>query len=168
MTIIKPIAGSPDPALVAQDLRALADLIEHDGDGFVAAFLVQLFKHHVWPAHGVDYLERGGQERAVMAEAIRRLKMIASGPVAKDYREYKGSSDSYFDATIPLQAVSIRLTDLRNLVCERVVTGVETVTEEIPDPEYIAAAPKITQTREVEQVEWQCGPIMGDAEAVQA
>jgi hypothetical protein len=40
----------------------------------------------------------------------------------------------------------------RDQVCERVVTGVETVTELVPDP----AAPLVEQTVEREIVEWQC------------
>lgn len=164
MVTITPIAGSPDPALVAADLRDLADLIEHDGDGFLAAVLAQLFRRNaVWPAHSVDHTERAGQERAVMAEAIRRFKTIASGPVEKEYRD---GGAGYFDATVPLTGLRIVLTDLREQVCTRVVTGLEIVTEEVPDPEYVAAAPKVTVTREVESVEWQCGSLMATAEAV--
>lgn len=43
----------------------------------------------------------------------------------------------------------------RDIVCERVVTGVETV--EVPDP----AAPKVTVEREL--VEWRCGSVLGGA-----
>ena len=40
------------------------------------------------------------------------------------------------------------------------MTGVETVTEEVPDPDALAAVPTIIQTREVETVEWKCEPLM--------
>ena len=43
----------------------------------------------------------------------------------------------------------------RETVCERVVTGVETV--EVPDPD----APKVTVERET--VEWRCGSVLGGA-----
>ncbi|WP_405490372.1 hypothetical protein [Nocardia sp. NBC_00511] len=102
--------SAPDQALVARDLRALADLIENDSDGFTAAIVAQLFKDCAWPAHSVHYQARDGRTREIMAEAIRRFKTIASGPVAKDYRD---AGDGYFDATIPLSALQIALTDLR-------------------------------------------------------
>lgn len=158
MTIIKLITGSPDPALVAQDLRAIADLVERDQ--FLAAIVAQYFKQAVWPAHSVHYEDR--DERATMAEAIRRFKPIATGPIGKDYRD---SGAGYFDATIPLNALRIKLTDLREQVCTRVVTGVETVIEEVPDPEYLAKAPTIKQTRDVETFEWKCESLMAPAGA---
>lgn len=45
-------------------------------------------------------------------------------------------------------------------VCERVVTGVETVTKTVPDPEALAAVPTVKVTEEVEQVEWVCRPLL--------
>ncbi|MEV6432895.1 hypothetical protein [Nocardia sp. NPDC051463] len=153
---ITPISGSLAAADVAADLRALADLAESDGDGFVAALLARLLNHDVFPCHAAGH-EHKEQRAEVMAEAIRRLKAVASGPIKKDYNE---SGAGYFDATVPMRGISIVLTDLRAEVCTRVVTGVETVTEEIPDPDYIAAAPTITHTREVETVTWECGPVL--------
>lgn len=165
MSEIIPIAGSPAAALVAQDLHTLADLVENDADGFLAALIGQLFRKAVWPIHSVARENRFGQERAVMAEAIRRLKTIATAPVRKEYQE---GGEGYLDVTVPLQALQIVLTDLRAQVCERVVTGTQTVTEEVLDPDYLAAAPKITVTREVESVEWKCGPILASDVAVQS
>lgn len=46
----------------------------------------------------------------------------------------------------------------RDEVCERIVTGTRQVTEEVPDP----AAPKITVTRTVEDVEWRCMPLLAE------
>lgn len=152
---IAPIPGSPAPAAVAADLRALADLVENDE--FVAAMLAQaISRASIWPNHATHH-EHEDQGAQVMAEAIRRFKPVASTPIRKGYRD---GGDGYFDAFVPLTALTIRLTDLREVVCERVVTGVETVTEVVPDPEYIAAAPRVTVTREVESVEWQCGSLM--------
>lgn len=166
MSEINPIAGSPTAALVAEDLRTLAYLVENDADGFTAAMIAQLFKKSaVWPIHSVAHGNRNGQERAVMAEAIRRFKAIATAPIRKEYQE---GGDGYLDVTVPLRALQIGLTDLRDRVCDRVVTGSTTVTEEIPDPDYIAAAPKVTVTREVESVEWKCQPLLSESVAVQA
>lgn len=154
---ITPITGSPAAADVAADLRALADLVENDGDGFIAAVLTRMITgSSAWPAHAASY-ENESQRAEIMAEAIRRFKTVTTSPIRKHYRD---GGDGYIDVTVSLRALSFELTDLRASVCERVVTKVETVTEEIPDPEYIAAAPKITQTREVETVEWKCTPIL--------
>lgn len=48
--------------------------------------------------------------------------------------------------------VTVELVAWRAQVCERVVTGTETV--EVPDPD----APKVTVEREV--VEWKCAPLL--------
>jgi hypothetical protein len=48
-------------------------------------------------------------------------------------------------------------------VCERVVTGTREVTVELPDPEAMAAVPKVTVTKTVEDVEWVCGPLLAGA-----
>ena len=53
--------------------------------------------------------------------------------------------------------VRLRLIGTRSQVCERKVVGTETV--EVPDPAYIAAAPLVTETREV--VEWECASVLG-------
>jgi hypothetical protein len=58
------------------------------------------------------------------------------------------------DAVLALHAA-------RENVCTRVVTGTMTVTE--PDPEALAAVPKIT--REVETYEWRCDPLLAPDEA---
>lgn len=159
---IRPITGSKPAAEVAADLRALADVAEHDA--FVAAMICRLFDVAIWPNHAAGH-EHDDQRKEVMGEAIRRLKPIASGPVRKAYVDH---GEGYLNVFIPLTALTIELTDIRAQVCERVVTGVETVTEEIPDPDYIAAAPTITQTREVETVEWKCAPLLAEpAEATE-
>jgi hypothetical protein len=153
---IRPITGSPSAADVAADLRTLADLVETDSDGFMAAMIASLvcgFGSTIWPAHVVGN-EHEDQRVEVFAEALRRLKPVATGPIKKDY------TDTALTVTIPIGALALKLRDLRESMCERVVTGVQTITEEIPDPEYIAAAPKISRTREVEIVEWKCAPVL--------
>lgn len=156
---IRPTTGSPAAADVAADLRTLADLVE--GDEFMAAVIARYFDKEVWPSHAAGW-EHERQDREVMAETIRRFKKIAAGPVKKEYQD---SGEGYFRATVPLSALQLGLVELRAEVCERVVVGTETVTEEVPDPDYIAAAPTITQTREVEQVEWRCAPVLAPVEA---
>jgi hypothetical protein len=48
----------------------------------------------------------------------------------------------------------------RSEVCERVVTGTREVTTEVPDPEALAAVPKVSVTTVVEDVEWVCSPLL--------
>lgn len=150
--VIKPISGGKDPAAVAADLRAIADVIQDNPH--LAAMIAQLFERSLWPIHAVAYDQRD-DPRAVMAGALRQFMTIASGPAEKHY------DSDYFKAAIPLRAVKLRLTDERSQVCTRMVTGTETVTEEIPDPGYIAAAPMVTVTSERDVVEWKCEPLMG-------
>ena len=53
----------------------------------------------------------------------------------------------------------VELTAMRSDVCQRVVTGTTTIEE--PDPDALAAVPKVT--REVETYEWRCEPILAAA-----
>lgn len=53
----------------------------------------------------------------------------------------------------------------RDEVCERVVIGTREVTEEVPDPEALAAVPKVTVTTTVEDVEWRCMPLLAEGGA---
>lgn len=46
----------------------------------------------------------------------------------------------------------------RPAVCERVVTGVETVTRHVPDP--AVEVPLVEVTEEVETFEWRCEPLL--------
>lgn len=140
-----------DPAAVAADLRAIAGLVE--SDPYLATLIATLFKNSLWPVHAVAY-DQKDEARAVFAEVIRQLKPIATGVIEKHY------DSEWFNAVVPLQALKLSLTDSRAAVCTRVVTGVEAITEEVPDPEALAAVPKITRTREVETVEWKCGPLL--------
>lgn len=148
---IKPYAYGPDPGGVAADLRTLADAVE--GNPFLAALIAQGFGSSLFPLYAAAEEQRDNL-RELMAETVRQLQPLATGPIKKQY------SDKWFYAAVPMRAIKLELAEEREQVCTRVVTGVETVTEEVPDPEYIAAAPTITRTREIETVEWQCEPLM--------
>lgn len=50
----------------------------------------------------------------------------------------------------------------RDQVCTRRVVGTETVTEQIPDPEYVDKAPLVEVTTERQIVEWDCGSLLAD------
>jgi len=51
----------------------------------------------------------------------------------------------------------------REEVCERVVTGTREIVEEVPDPDALAAVPKVTVTKVVEDIEWVCQPLLKPA-----
>ncbi len=89
--VIKPISSAPDPAAVAADLRAIADIIEDNPH--LAAVIARAFKGAIWPLHAAAH-EHDSDARAVMAETVRQLKPIATGPVEKRYE------GKYFDAVI--------------------------------------------------------------------
>ena len=59
-----------------------------------------------------------------------------------------------------LHGLNVMMIAQRDEVCTRVVTGAREVTEEIPDPEALAAVPKVTVTRTEELVRWDCKPIL--------
>lgn len=162
---LTPITGSPAAADVAADLRALAELVENDGDGFIAALMADLFsRNSCWPWFPAS-ADHNDQRDQLMAETIRRFKTITATPIRKEYRD---GGEGYLDVFVPLRGLTLKLVELRSEVCERVVTSTETVTEEVPDPDYIAAAPTKTVTREVEQVEWRCTPILAASDSVDA
>jgi hypothetical protein len=76
----------------------------------------------------------------------------------------KEARDEYFDLHGELHGLKLRLTAFRDAVCERVVTGTREVTEEVSDPEALAAVPKVAVTKVIEDVSWICAPLMAPAE----
>ena len=76
----------------------------------------------------------------------------------------KRADDDYFRIDVALHGLSVQLTALRHDVCERVVVGTTEVVVEEPDPDAVAALPKVMRTEVVEQVEWICSPLLSDAE----
>lgn len=60
--------------------------------------------------------------------------------------------------------VEIRYQAYREQVCERIVVGTKQVETEKPDPEAIAALPKVKRVETVEEVEWRCEPLLAPVE----
>lgn len=60
--------------------------------------------------------------------------------------------------------IAVYATAPRAEVCERVVVGEREETVEVPDPDAVAALPKVTVTKLVEDVEWRCGPLLSDSD----
>jgi hypothetical protein len=97
----------------------------------------------------INFLRCGADNKAAMAAAARVLPgPLEKGTTAETYFDLRGSIDGFF----------YELTALRSEVCERVVTGVETITMTVPDP--AVTVPTVEVTQEVETVEWRCGSIL--------
>lgn len=101
------------------------------------------------------------QPKARMAEWIRAAK-AAGLSVSKLYDNEYGNVDIDLGGGLAVQVYA-----KREQVCERVVTGTREVTEEVPDPDALAAVPKVTVTKTVEDIEWKCSPLLA-AEPVSA
>jgi hypothetical protein len=72
----------------------------------------------------------------------------------------KGTSEHSFTLTRKWDAPGTTIDHIlfapREKVCERVVVGTEVRVIEEPDPQAVAALPKIKRVETVEQVEWRC------------
>lgn len=83
----------------------------------------------------------------------------------------KDIDDNWHNVILQFDGVKVEVLAYRDEVCERVVTGTETVTKKVKDPEALAAVPEVEVTEERETYEWVCKPLLGgdpaaDAEAV--
>lgn len=132
----------------AAGLRALADMIELHPQ-LAEALRYTIDKVNVPIGHVV------GDVRAAMADFVR-AGARSGATVTKE------QDDTWSGVTLLWGPVGIHVYAARAAVCERVVTGVETVTKTVPDPEALAAVPTVEVTEEVEQVEWRCHPLLAD------
>lgn len=98
---------------------------------------------------GLHFLS-GVDNKSAMAAAVRALP----GPLEKNTE-----TNGYFDLNGNIDGFYYTLTADRNEVCERVATGVETVTRTIVDPRA-PIPPMIEVTEEIETFEWRCGSIL--------
>lgn len=93
------------------------------------------------------------------ARAAARFKPAA---VSKTHGEVWSRVNLGFGGTGEYPPVRVRVTIEREEVCERVVTGIREVTEMVPDPDHVAAAPLVEVTKTIEDVEWVCHPLLAD------
>lgn len=140
-TDIRPTAD-PRAEYIA-GLRVLADLLDANPD---------LRIPYDGQAQAPLMVMPHGDERAALAQWARALPG----------RKEKQTRDGYFDLIGSLRGLYIKVICHRDEVCEKVVTGTREVTEEVADPELLAAVPKVTVTKTVEDVSWVCRPILGD------
>lgn len=125
----------------AAGLRALADLIEATPE-VDANYLDNVSVWHVRDPEHLAVIVRAG---------------LAAG--AKIDKQYYDDGD-LLKVSIALGRVKAEALTSRNLVCERVVVGTETVTQKVPDPDALAKVPVVEQTIERELVEWKCAPLL--------
>lgn len=129
----------------AAGLRALADVIEAN------PHIAPQFEYAL--KHGMNVFVRGDDAQGEMAELIR-IALRHKGDITKQaVGEYMAVSAAWGAVTVDFNAA-------RDQVCERVVTGVETVTKTVKDPEALAAVPDVEVTEEVETFEWKCLPLL--------
>ncbi|MGH9895625.1 MAG: hypothetical protein ACREA0_27310, partial [bacterium] len=121
----------------------------------------------VLEAHPELKLPYSGSEHSplmVMPYEKQREQLAAWARVMPG-RKDKKTRDGYYDLIGAFRGLGLQLICDRNEVCEKVVTGVREVTEEVPDPELLAAVPKVLVTKTVEEVEWHCTSLLADARA---
>lgn len=141
----------PDAQAVIDGLVSLAAMIEQhpelvdDGGPLRYAF---------------DGVNVYATDRAAVA-ALARMGTRAGAKVVKHQGDKWAGVDLHFgNAQGYTGKVSLHVFVEREEICERIVTGTRKVTEEVPDPEALAAVPKVTVTKTVEDVEWRCHPIL--------
>jgi hypothetical protein len=130
-------------------LRTLADIIEAN-DELPVPYGID--------AQWIDCALSAEDQRRVAQLFVRAIP----GTVTKSVR------DTAFDINGHVGPISVGMILSRDAVCTRVVREVREVTEEVPDPEALAAVPTVTVTKTVEDVEWVCEPLLADRESVSA
>lgn len=146
-----------DRTAFAQGLRDLADALDAHPE---IPLPTTPFFARIHPPTDLDDERKREYARRRAAEIARAI------PSKVD----KQAFGSVFSLSAKFGPISVDFDFNREQVCERVVTGTRTVTEEEPDPDAMAQVPKRTVTREVEDVEWRCpdsllGSTDGDDDA---
>jgi hypothetical protein len=137
----------------AQKLRAVADLIEAHPD---------LPLPSVFAYQGSQKVDVSWQ--LMNNEATKQVQRAAAVQIVQTLGGSwdKSAWDDRFDLSTERDGLDLKILSARDQVCERIVTGVETVT--VP---AVEAQPERTEEREV--VEWRCEPLLaGRDEAVSA
>lgn len=130
-------------AELAAGLRALADVLAANPDLGQQALYTR--PSIIVPA----------EDKTQLVEFVRAAK--AHGAII-----VKSASDTskYFSALCRFGPVTLDVYVPRDEVCERVVVSTETVTRMVPDPVALAAVPQVEVTDTVENVRWECKPLL--------
>lgn len=137
-------------AAYLKGLRALADVLEQH-DEIPLPHVGRTTAITIWFTIG------SSDPRSEMAAAAKAI------PCTWHKNAWESSEQAFFELQGTLHGLSIDLTAYRDAVCERIVTGIETVTERVKDPEALAAVPEVEVTRQVPTVEWRCHPLLAPA-----
>lgn len=129
-------------------LRQLADLLEAHPE-------LSMPSSGSWSSDPIGIAEFGTGQRERIAKWARLLP-------GKKSKELGGTSGEILRMLGRLRGLHIKVICDRDEVCERRVLGTREVTEEVPDPEALAAVPTVTRTTVVEDVEWVCRPLLAD------
>lgn len=126
----------------AEQLRAVAD--------FVEALPDELAEHLRYTSNTVNIPVSHLDDPVAVMVAFARAGLAHGVKIRKNF------SDRHGIVSLDFGVMHLDVYAARDQVCERVVTGTETVTKQVPDP----AAPLVEVTEEVEQVEWVCRPLL--------
>lgn len=133
-------------AEMAAGLRGIADML------VATPALARMFENPLKWAGIWLHPARDDSARGDLARFVRAA--LAVGAVIT-----KEVSDDRFNVTATLPSgVKLMTLSHRDEVCERVVTGVETVTRTVPDP--TVEIPMVEVTEQVETVRWECKPLL--------
>jgi hypothetical protein len=129
-------------------LRALADILDANPD---------LPLPYDGTGSALDWIELGEEARRGAAVFAR----VMPGTVDKSVSDTAGQF--YLDFT--LHGLRLRWITTRAEMCERIVTGTREIEIEEPDPEALARVPKIKRKQVVEDVKWECRPVLAAAQS---
>lgn len=139
-----------DRAAYISGLRKLAALLEanpdlprpYDGSNSMSPISFYVLSHQ-------------GDERSTIAALARAFP----GETKKSYET------DYFRLDGMIDGLHVSAVAYRDAVCERRVVGTREVTEEVLDPAALAAVPRTTVTKTVEDIEWVCAPLLAAEQA---
>ena len=94
-------------------------------------------------------------------DAAPQLAEYAKAAARHGAKVSKDVDDQFHNLIFDFGGAKARVIAYRNEVCERVVTGTDTVTKTVPDPDALAAVPTVEVTETVETYEWVCKPLLG-------
>lgn len=127
---------------IGTGLRVLAELFEANPD-LAAEFWYAL-------SSITDYVDR---------DVVVRFARAAARSGALVDKHFSGERAGVVAKFGPVHVTALTG---RDQICERVVTGTREVTEQVPDPDALAAVPLVEVTRTVEDVEWRCGSLLAN------
>lgn len=133
---------------LAAGLRAVAEFIEQN------PALAKGFK--------TDLVTSGIKVHPGAADQAAALAQYAQAAARFGAKVTKDIDDTWHNVVMHFGVLKAEVLAFRSEVCERVVTGTETVTKKVKDPEALAAVPEVEVTEEVETFEWVCRPLLAD------